>query len=358
MACQSETTNPSKPIWPLSTSVISSLLACILTGLPRPSSVQSTLENDGITEPTWCLLHGRPVRRERQPGERPPGRPGRRPGRSGRRPVPACRGVVGRQPVAGEVLGGRQHPVGVVELAGPALQPVDDRLHRRTRAGVLAEALVGAAPPVVARDADAGREGPLGPEARVSSAVIVADPAHQPRVAGGAEADVVREDGRAQQVAVAVHRVHAVEQRDAQPGAAAPRAGTRRPCRPTPAAVLGVGTEPPPESTLPRPERGDQRRVVGDVGALGLGHLADLLGQGHPAEQVGDPRARPAARRPGTAVGTRRARASVRAADPAAVADRGREAWAASSVALRAPTVDARATAARGRRREVWDSGP
>ena len=33
----------------------SSLLACIFTGLPRPSSVQSTLENDGITEPTWCL---------------------------------------------------------------------------------------------------------------------------------------------------------------------------------------------------------------------------------------------------------------------------------------------------------------
>ena len=33
--------------------MISSRLACILIGLPTPSSVQSTLENEGITLPTW-----------------------------------------------------------------------------------------------------------------------------------------------------------------------------------------------------------------------------------------------------------------------------------------------------------------
>ena len=52
---QSLITKPSKPISPFSVSVISSRWACILSGLPTPSSVQSTLENDGITLPTSCL---------------------------------------------------------------------------------------------------------------------------------------------------------------------------------------------------------------------------------------------------------------------------------------------------------------
>jgi hypothetical protein len=51
MPSQSEITNPSNPIWSFSTSVISSRWACILSGLPIPSSVQSTLEKDGITVP-------------------------------------------------------------------------------------------------------------------------------------------------------------------------------------------------------------------------------------------------------------------------------------------------------------------
>ena len=52
MPSQSLITKPPKRIEPLSTSVISSRFACILIGLPTPSSVQSTLENDGITLPT------------------------------------------------------------------------------------------------------------------------------------------------------------------------------------------------------------------------------------------------------------------------------------------------------------------
>ena len=36
--------------------MISSLCACILSGLPTPSSVQSTLENDGMTVSTPCFL--------------------------------------------------------------------------------------------------------------------------------------------------------------------------------------------------------------------------------------------------------------------------------------------------------------
>ena len=56
IACQSEITNPLNRMECLSTSVISSLFACIFTGFPRPSSVQSTLENDGITVRTLCLV--------------------------------------------------------------------------------------------------------------------------------------------------------------------------------------------------------------------------------------------------------------------------------------------------------------
>ena len=55
MPSQSLITNPSKPHRPFSTPVISSRFACILIGLPTPSSVQSTLEYDGITLPTSCL---------------------------------------------------------------------------------------------------------------------------------------------------------------------------------------------------------------------------------------------------------------------------------------------------------------
>ena len=52
MPSQSEITNPSKPILCFRTPVMSSRWACIFSGSPTPSSVQSTLENDGITLPT------------------------------------------------------------------------------------------------------------------------------------------------------------------------------------------------------------------------------------------------------------------------------------------------------------------
>ena len=52
MPSQSLITKPSKPSPSFSTPWSSSRLACILTGLPVPSSVQSTLENDGMTLPT------------------------------------------------------------------------------------------------------------------------------------------------------------------------------------------------------------------------------------------------------------------------------------------------------------------
>ena len=53
--------------------------------------------------------------------------------------------------------------------------------------------------------------------------------------------------------------------------------------------VLGVGTDPPPDSTLPRWSVVILVVSASIDAALGLGHLADLLRQRHPAEQVGDP---------------------------------------------------------------------
>ena len=49
MPSQSEMTKPSKSSCPLSRPVMRSRLACILIGLPTPSSTKSTLENEGIT---------------------------------------------------------------------------------------------------------------------------------------------------------------------------------------------------------------------------------------------------------------------------------------------------------------------
>ena len=76
------------------------------------------------------------------------------------------------------------------------------------------------------------------------------------RVAGRAQADVVREDRRADHVVVPVHRVDAVDQRDAQ------RRGQRRVLEAVvhvgPAAGLfGDGAEPPPDSSEPSRNGGD-----------------------------------------------------------------------------------------------------
>ena len=48
---------------------MSSWLACILIGLPTPSSTQSTLENDGMTAADVVAAEGGPVGREVEPLE-------------------------------------------------------------------------------------------------------------------------------------------------------------------------------------------------------------------------------------------------------------------------------------------------
>ena len=118
------------------------------------------------------------------------------------------------------------------------------------------------------------------PVARTSVGGDRADLLDERRVAGRAQADVVREDRRADHVVVAVHRVHAVDQRDLQPGRLRPQLEAVDMSAQA-SGVFGVGH---------RAAAGQQRaeRVRRDVGravervALGLGHLADLLLQRHP----------------------------------------------------------------------------
>src|SRR5215213_4812076 len=155
--------------------------------------------------------------------------------------------------VAGVVLGRGQDPVGLVKLPGPrALESVDGRLHLDDQPRVLAEALVGPAPAQVPGHAHAGSEHPLGAGGPGLFGGHVLDPLDQPRVAGGAEPDVVGEHGRPDQVAVAVDGVDAVDERDPQLASAArPGPGRRRPCRPSPRGCCRPGSSRRPTGPTP-----------------------------------------------------------------------------------------------------------
>ena len=87
---------------------------------------------------------------------------------------------------------------------------------------------------------------------------------HQRRVARGAEADLVREDRRADDVALAVDGIDAVQDRDPEAGRRARPAGSRRPSRTSASASFGVGLPSPPLRTPAE----DQRR--GGPGVDGL----------------------------------------------------------------------------------------
>jgi hypothetical protein len=198
-------------------------------------------------------------------------------------------GAVRREPITGEVLGGGEHPVVVREMPGRSLEPVDGGLHLLDQLRRLAERLVDATPAVVAGDTDARGEGPLrSGRTRLGGGDLLHLP-HERRVTRGAEPDVVGEDGGAVHVPVAVDGVDAVDQRDLQRGGQGGSLvavdhvgpGCRR-VRRRHRASAGQHAAKPVVGDLVQVVRGVDR------GALGLRHLADLLVQGHPAEEVGD----------------------------------------------------------------------
>ena len=185
--------------------------------------------------------------------------------------------------VADVVLGAGEHAASARSRFG-ALQPAHRGLaelgHQRR---VLAEALVRAAPALVARHGHARRERPVDAGRADFGAVSAADLLDQLRVARGAQADVVRKDHGADHVAVAVHGVDAVEERDLQ----ARLEGMGLDVLVHRAPVLdGVGLRIRIAAAQHRPEE-----VLLDVGPvldeqlIGLGHLADLLVERHLREK-------------------------------------------------------------------------
>jgi len=198
-----------------------------------------------------------------------------------------------RAAVAQEVLGGADGLAGRQAFVA-ALRPLEAADHGRgvfgDDAGLLRIALVGAAPAVVADDGDGGGEGPVDARDAEFARGDLADAADQVRIARGAQADVVGEDGGPDDVVVPVHRVHAEQHGDGR--AAGPRLdgdlveGLRQ-VEPG----LGGGAVVPARAGVAAGQHRAQRvlaQVLGlDRGDVALDGLADLLLQGHGGHQPG-----------------------------------------------------------------------
>ena len=203
-------------------------------------------------------------------------------------------GAVRGAAVGQEVLGGGGDPAG--GECPPALEPALQALDHRCRVGGhdlrgLAVALVGAAPAVVAGDGQGRREGPVEAGDRHLLGRGLADAADEVRVAGGTEADIVREDGGADDVVVAVHRVDAEDGRDrgmARPalgGHGTERVRERQPFGGRGAVVAaGRGVA----AGQDRAQRVVAQVLRRDGADVGLDHLADLLLEAEALHQLGD----------------------------------------------------------------------
>ena len=138
--------------------------------------------------------------------------------------------------------------------------------------------------PASARTPSPGRSsGPARPSPRC-------DVADEAGVVRGAQADVVREERRAEDVAVAVDGVDAPDHRDyacRSPSRPASRRRRARASRPAVACLFPPGHAPPPLSTEPMWYCPTSAGVI--ERDLRLRHLADLLLQRHAGEQLLDP---------------------------------------------------------------------
>ena len=121
--------------------------------------------------------------------------------------------------VADEMLGGGDDVAGAEEIgrAGHALQAFDHRPGiGADDLRILAEALVGAAPAIVADDGEGRREIPVDAGHRHLDRGDLADAADQVRIAHRAEPDILREDGRADDIGMAVDGVDAPHDGDGE----------------------------------------------------------------------------------------------------------------------------------------------
>ncbi len=154
----------------------------------------------------------------------------------------------------------------------------------RHQVRIFGKAFIGAAPALILCDRDAGREGPLNSGGAHLLRGDAGNLFHQRRIARASQADVMREDHRAQHVVVAVERVHAVEQRDAQAAAGG--------------ALLNAVVEIGPRlqavtffrvGTAAAEHRAERVRLdlgeVLDLVLFGLCHLADFFVERHACQE-------------------------------------------------------------------------
>ena len=175
--------------------------------------------------------------------------------------------------VPGEVLGRGQDRGRVVQAV--ALVAADHRRgHLADEEGVLAEGLRHAAPAQVTGDAQDGGEGPVDAGRSDLDRGGAGGLLHERGVPRRGQAELGRVDRGALPEGVAVDAVLGDEQRDLQAGGRGERVGLQDP--------LGGGVQDRAGVHV-----GDQRADA--VLGVELQHLPDLLGQGHPGDQVGDP---------------------------------------------------------------------
>ena len=198
--------------------------------------------------------------------------------------------------VADEMLGGGDDPARAEEFgrAGHSLQALDHRAGKGTHdLGMLGEAFIGAPPAVVADDGEGRREVPVDAGHRHLDRGHFADPADEVGIAGRAEADILREDGRADDIGMAVDRVDAPHHRNPQPVI---RSAHRR-------VPIGVGQGQPVRrgrilaaagcAVAAGEHRAEAVAAIflgRDAGDVGLHDLGNLLLERHPREHLVDPR--------------------------------------------------------------------
>lgn len=166
------------------------------------------------------------------------------------------------------------------------LQPAHRRLPEGGHQfGVFGKAFVGTPPADILGNGDAGAEGPLDPRGAHLLGRDPVDLLDQFRVARAPQGDVMGKDDGAQDVAVAVHRVHPVQHRDPEP--------RLHRLRLHPVVQVGPGLERVPLHGIgipPAEHRADEiflhvARAGHHGPLLRLGHLPDLLLERHPRHE-------------------------------------------------------------------------
>ena len=195
-----------------------------------------------------------------------------------------------------EMLGGCRHVAGAEVGLGTsdALQSLDQRRAQRgDDLRVFGIAFVGSAPAVVPRDRDGGGEIPVDPCRFDLGSGRGSDPAHQIGIAGRTQADIVREDRRADDISMAVDGIGAPDRRDGRL-AVGQRGGRCLPhlvCQREPAVgrreLVAVGpaiaaVEVTAEAVAPH-------ILGGEAVDLRLDQLRDLTLDAHAREDVGYP---------------------------------------------------------------------